>query len=83
MKPVPQNGTDVLLDLLSIGTPPAQSNSSTPDILLSLQDNKTPAAPLDGLLSPSSHTAQTTPVIDLLNGFEISPPKPGKTFGKF
>ncbi|KAL5552930.1 hypothetical protein UlMin_040331 [Ulmus minor] len=77
----PQNGTDVLLDLLSIGTPPAQSNSSTLDILSPIQDNKKPVAPLDGLFSPSSNSAQVTsagaaPVIDLLDGFVASPPKP-------
>ncbi|KAM6589250.1 hypothetical protein CsatA_011855 [Cannabis sativa] len=73
-----QNGTDVLLDLLSIGTPPAQNISSTPDIFSSVQDNKTPLAPLDLLLSPS-HSTQATPprdasVIDLLDGFGAKPP---------
>lgn len=78
MKPALQNGTDVLLDLLSIGDPPAQSSSSTSDILSSVQDNKLPVAPLDGLLSPS---APATPVIDLLDGFAVKPPSPGKNFG--
>ncbi|KAF4355485.1 hypothetical protein F8388_015239 [Cannabis sativa] len=73
-----QNGTDVLLDLLSIGTPPAQNISSTPDIFSSVQDNKAPLAPLDLLLSPS-HSTQATPprdasVIDLLDGFGAKPP---------
>ncbi|XP_030499077.2 AP-1 complex subunit gamma-2 [Cannabis sativa] len=73
-----QNGTDVLLDLLSIGTPPAQNISSTPDIFSSVQDNKTPLAPLDLLLSPS-HSTQATPprdasVIDLLDDFGAKPP---------
>lgn len=73
LKPAPQNGTDVLLDLLSIGTPPPQSDSSTSDILSSVQDNKLPVAPLDGLLSPST---PATPVIDLLDGFAVKPPTP-------
>ncbi|XP_024023894.1 AP-1 complex subunit gamma-2 [Morus notabilis] len=73
MKPALQNGTDVLLDLLSIGDPPAQSSLSTSDILSSVQDNKLPVAPLDGLLSPS---APATPVIDLLDGFAVKPPTP-------
>lgn len=75
LKPASQNGTDVLLDLLSIGTPPPQSDSSTSDILSSVQDNKLPVAPLDGLLSPST---PVTPVIDLLDGFAVKPPTPGK-----
>lgn len=87
-KPAPQNGTDVLLDLLSIGTPPAQSISSAPDILSSVQDNKIPLAPLDGLLSPTSHLAQATPakeapVIDLLDGFAAKPSIPGKIWAYF
>ncbi|XP_062110258.1 AP-1 complex subunit gamma-2-like [Humulus lupulus] len=75
-----QNGTDVLLDLLSIGTPPAQNISSALDILSSVPDNKTPLASLDLLLSPS-HSTQATPprdasVIDLLDGFGPKPPIP-------
>ncbi|PON59284.1 Adaptor protein complex AP-1, gamma subunit [Parasponia andersonii] len=75
----PQNGTDVLLDLLSIGTPPVQSVPSAPDILSSVQDNKIPLAPLDRLLSPTPHSAQATPardapVIDFLDGFVTNPP---------
>ncbi|PON98906.1 Adaptor protein complex AP-1, gamma subunit [Trema orientale] len=74
-----QNGTDVLLDLLSIGTPPLQSVPSAPDILSSVQNNKIPLAPLDGLLSPTPHSAQATPardapVIDFLDGFVTNPP---------
>ncbi|KAF3431304.1 hypothetical protein FNV43_RR26035 [Rhamnella rubrinervis] len=81
INPVPQNGTDVLLDLLSIGTPPAQSSPSTPDILSSSQDNKTPVSPLEGLLSPPSQPKQAAsagaaPVVDFLDGFAANPPKP-------
>ncbi|KAK9277510.1 hypothetical protein L1049_007054 [Liquidambar formosana] len=71
-----KTGTDVLLDLLSIGTPsPVQSSSSTADILSSIQDNKTSVATLERLSSPSSHSAQASspagasPVMDLLDGF--------------
>jgi len=76
-------GTDVLLDLLSIGTP-VQSSSPTTDILSSSQNDKSPIATLDALSSPSSLSAQATssaraaPMMDLLDGFGPSPPKPGK-----
>ena len=51
-------------------------------MLSSVQDNNIPLAPLDGLLSSYSHTAQATPardapVIDLLDGFAVNPPIPG------
>ncbi|KAH0991630.1 hypothetical protein GBA52_003113 [Prunus armeniaca] len=76
----PKNGTDVLLDLLSIGSP-TQSSQSVSDMLSSSQDNKTPVSPLEGLSSPSSNSIQPTssagaaPAIDLLDGFSSSPPK--------
>ncbi|KAJ0038201.1 hypothetical protein Pint_23024 [Pistacia integerrima] len=80
----PKAGTDVLLDLLSIGTPPSvQSNSPTLDILSTSQDNKTPIAALDGLSSMPSLPARASPggsasMMDLLDGFgpTDSPPKP-------
>ncbi|XP_044488303.1 AP-1 complex subunit gamma-2-like [Mangifera indica] len=79
----PKAGTDVLLDLLSIGTPPVQSNSPTLDILSTSQDNKTPVAALDGLSLMPSLPARTSPggsasMRDLLDGFApaVSPPKP-------
>lgn len=79
---VSQNGTDALLDLLSIGSPPVQSSPSAHDILSASQDNKTSVSPLDGLSSPSypnqSTSAGVTPVMDLLGGFAADPPKPGK-----
>ncbi|KAF5741055.1 AP-1 complex subunit gamma-2-like isoform X2 [Tripterygium wilfordii] len=75
----PKSGTDVLLDLLSIGSPPpVQNSSSTPDILSSGLDNKSPFATLDGLKSPSHITQATSPagpvpVMDLLDGFGPNP----------
>ncbi|CAI0386418.1 unnamed protein product [Linum tenue] len=66
----PKAGTDVLLDLLSIGSNPAQDNSvSTPDILSSAQDHKPAIASLDVLAAPSN-------MMDLLDGFTPAPPKP-------
>lgn len=83
MTQVPKAGTDVLLDLLSIGTPPpAQSSLSTPDILSSSQDNKMPAPTLERLSSPSSISIQASspagaaPMMDLLDGFASNLPLP-------
>ncbi|KAK0572991.1 hypothetical protein LWI29_001487 [Acer saccharum] len=78
----PKAGTDVLLDLLSIGSSPVQSNPSTPDILSSSQDNKMPIATLDGLSSPPSVPVHSTSaggaasMMDLLDGFVSNSPKP-------
>ncbi|KAL6547258.1 hypothetical protein OROMI_022979 [Orobanche minor] len=52
--------TDVLLDLLSIGSPPAQSSSSMLDILSSDQDIKSSVSMLDQLASPSAPPAQAS-----------------------
>ncbi|XP_075657959.1 AP-1 complex subunit gamma-2-like [Castanea sativa] len=77
-----KTGTDVLLDLLSIETPPVQSSSSPPDVLSSIQDNKSPVASLEELALPSSLSGQATtpvgaaPMMDLLDGFVSNPPKP-------
>ncbi|XP_030468889.2 AP-1 complex subunit gamma-2-like [Syzygium oleosum] len=77
-----KNDTDVLLGILSIGTPPAQSSSFTPDIFSPSQNQKTPVASLDGLstLSPVSTRAASpqaaSPIIDLLDGLGPSPPVP-------
>jgi hypothetical protein len=79
----PRTGTDVLLDLLSIETPPAQSSLSIPDILSTSQVNK-----LEGLSSPSSLSARATspvgaaPVMDLLDGFVPNSPIPGKIWSQ-
>ncbi|XP_044493317.1 AP-1 complex subunit gamma-2-like isoform X2 [Mangifera indica] len=73
--PAPKAGADVLLDLLSIGMPPAvQSNSTMLDILSTSQDNKAPVATLDVLSSMPTLPAQNLPVgsasmMDLLDGF--------------
>ncbi|XP_022956969.1 AP-1 complex subunit gamma-2-like isoform X1 [Cucurbita moschata] len=71
--PTPISGTDVLLDLLSIGTsPPAQSTASATDILSNQE--KSPTSQLDGLSSLSSLSANkpsaavSSPTIDLLGG---------------
>ncbi|KAI8025496.1 Sister-chromatid cohesion protein 3 [Camellia lanceoleosa] len=70
-----KSGTDVLLDLLSIVTPPAQSSPSTSDILSSSLDNKISVNTLQRLSSPSALSGQASlsavgsPVMDLLDGF--------------
>ncbi|CAA2988678.1 AP-1 complex subunit gamma-2-like [Olea europaea subsp. europaea] len=69
-----KSGTDVLLDLLSIGTPLAQSTSMA-DMLSSGDENKSPADILDKLGSPSGPPSQASPpvgsssMMDLLDGF--------------
>lgn len=71
-----KSGTDVLLDLLSIGSPSVPSSSSTVDILSSNTSNKTPISPLDDLspLSLSSRaTSNAGPMMDLLGGISPSP----------
>lgn len=70
----PKAGTDVLLDLLSIGSPPVQNNSTPSDILSSSQDNKSSVAILDGLSPAPSGGAAS--MIDLLDGFVPNSPKP-------
>ncbi|KAL5762013.1 hypothetical protein ACOSP7_018277 [Xanthoceras sorbifolium] len=82
MSQAPKAGTDVLMDLLSIGSPPVQSNSSMPDILSTNQNNIIPIATLDGLSSPPSVPVRTTSaggaasMVDLLDGFVSNSPKP-------
>lgn len=74
-----KSGTDVLLDLLSIGTPPAQSSSFSSDILSTSQDNTTSSGNLQRLSSPSMPSAQISsaaggsPIMDLLDGFAPNP----------
>ena len=87
-----KSGTDVLLDLLSVGSPPApietpsaQSSSSAIDILSPIISKRAPVSPLDDLssLSLSSRTTSNTgaaPMMDLLDGFAPSPPTGGKFF---
>ncbi|KAK4261289.1 hypothetical protein QN277_004309 [Acacia crassicarpa] len=76
----PKSGTDALLDLLSIGSPTAQSSPSTIDMLSSSMNGKTPVSPLDDLSSLSlsaraTSNAGAAPVMDLLDGFASNPPK--------
>ncbi|XP_027099720.1 AP-1 complex subunit gamma-2 isoform X1 [Coffea arabica] len=77
-----KRGTDVLLDLLSIGTPPAQSNSSIPDMVSPSQDSKSAINVLEQLSSPSAPAGgvSTPPgsssMMDLLDGFAPNPSKP-------
>lgn len=77
-----KNGTDVLMDILSLGTPPAQSSSSTPDIFSLSQNQKSPVASLDGLSTSSPVSARAassqaaSSIIDLLDGLGPSPPAP-------
>lgn len=80
----PRSGTDVLLDLLSIETPPAQGSPPTTNLLPVSQDNKSPVGSLEGLSLPSSLSAQAItpvgagPMMDLLDGFVPNAPIPGK-----
>lgn len=67
---------------MSIGTPPAQSGSSTNNMLSPNQDNKNSLDMLDTLTSPPALSAQaSSPVgssmIDLLDGFGASSSVPG------
>lgn len=77
------SGTNVLLDLLSIGTPSANSSPSTIQASPSNVDTKSPMDLLDRLSSPSapsvqvSTTAGSSPMLDLLNGFPSSSPIAG------
>ncbi|KAF8378312.1 hypothetical protein HHK36_029651 [Tetracentron sinense] len=81
----PTSGTDVLLDLLSIGTPsPVQNNVSTPGILSSSQNNKPSVATLERMPSLSSplstqisSPAGLAPMMDLLDGLSPKLSMPG------
>ncbi|KAK2354888.1 AP-1 complex subunit gamma-2 [Trifolium repens] len=81
-----KNSTDVLLDLLSIGSPsapteslPAQSNSSTIDILSPSTSKREPISSLDDLSSVSlssraSSNAGAASMTDLMDGFASGSP---------
>ncbi|KAJ9563817.1 hypothetical protein OSB04_008977 [Centaurea solstitialis] len=77
-----KSGTDVLLDLLSTGSPPAQNGSSTHDIFSIGQDNKASVGALDSLSSPMVPSVQAAPttggssMMDLLDGFGPNPTVP-------
>lgn len=85
MTKAPKAGTDILLDLLSIGTPVPVEKSSSPSDLLSSTHDKSSVATLDVLSSPSlsaqaASPAGATPMMDLLDGFAPNPPKQSKNF---
>lgn len=73
------------MDLLSIGTPPAQTSSFSSDILSTSQDNKTSSGNLHGLSLPSTPSAQISsgaggsPIMDLLDGSGPNPASSGIT----
>uniref|UniRef100_A0A7N0T865 AP-1 complex subunit gamma n=1 Tax=Kalanchoe fedtschenkoi TaxID=63787 RepID=A0A7N0T865_KALFE len=74
----PNLGTDVLLDLLSIGTP-AQNSSPTIDSLTPSKESKSPLAALEALPSPLASAKASSPagsgsMMDLLDG--VSPVQP-------
>ncbi|KAM3344441.1 AP-1 complex subunit gamma-2 isoform X1 [Capsicum galapagoense] len=73
-----KSGSDVLLDLLSIGTP-AQRSPFTPQVLSSKTDNRSRLDILDRLSTPSAPSSQVSStggnssMLDLLNGLPSSP----------
>ncbi|KAL6566505.1 hypothetical protein OROGR_002120 [Orobanche gracilis] len=69
-----KSSTDVLMDLLSIGAP-AQSSSSTLDLLSSSRDNKSSVDVLSTLAS-SPPAQASSPMMDLLDGFGTGPSLP-------
>ncbi|GAB2297329.1 hypothetical protein Dimus_031439 [Dionaea muscipula] len=78
-----KSATDVLLNLLSIGDPPASNSSPTADILSLGQGTITPAAapervtPLtSGLTRVSTPGGAAVPMLDLLDGLDATPPMP-------
>ena len=81
--PGPKAGADLLMDILSIGTPsPAQNNTSSVDLLSTPGINKNPSNALDTLSSPAlphiATTASAGGMFDLLDGLTPSPSKEGK-----
>ncbi|KAL6505551.1 hypothetical protein OROHE_022930 [Orobanche hederae] len=70
-----KSSTDVLMDLLSIGTP-AQSSSSMLDLLSSSRDNKSSVDVLSTLASSSPPAQASSPMMDLLDGFGTGPSLP-------
>lgn len=72
----------MLLDLLSIGAPPDQNNTSTLDILSSNQDKQSSGdllatLPISSLSVQASSPAGSSSMMDLLDGFGASPSLPG------
>lgn len=78
----PRTGTDLLMDILSIGTPsPAQNSTSSVDLLSTADVNSNPSIALDTLSSPAPpHVATTSSngMFDLLHGLSPSPSKEGR-----
>ncbi|KAL8532638.1 hypothetical protein ACS0TY_009011 [Phlomoides rotata] len=74
-----KSGTDMLLDLLSVGTPPAQNSSSALDILSPSQANQNSVDMLGNLATPSPAaqiSSPISPMLDLLDSFGPSPSVP-------
>ncbi|KAG7655350.1 Armadillo-type fold [Arabidopsis suecica] len=75
----PKAGTDLLLDILSIGTPSPAQNSTSSIGLLSIADvNNNPSIALYTLSSPAPPqvaTTSSTGMFDLLDGLSPSPSK--------
>lgn len=81
--PAPKAGTDLLLDILSIGTPsPAQNSTSAIDLLSTADMNNNSSTALDALSSSApphiATTASAGGMFDLLDGLSPSPSKEGK-----
>ncbi|CAM8916118.1 unnamed protein product [Rhodiola kirilowii] len=83
----PNPGTDVLLDLLSIGSP-APSSSPTIDSLTPTKVNKSPLAALEPLSSPSVSAKTSSPagsgslmdLLDVANPAQPAPDKNGQAY---
>nr|XP_043624267.1 AP-1 complex subunit gamma-2-like [Erigeron canadensis]XP_043624268.1 AP-1 complex subunit gamma-2-like [Erigeron canadensis] len=76
-----KSGADVLLDLLSTGSPPTQNGTSAAGLSSIGQDNKTSVSELNSLSSsivPSERKSPAGgfPIMDLLDGFGPNPPMP-------
>ncbi|KAL8550468.1 hypothetical protein ACS0TY_009050 [Phlomoides rotata] len=74
-----KSGNDMLLDLLSVGTPPAQNSSSALDILSPSQANQNSVDMLGNLATPSPAaqiSSPISPMLDLLDSFGPSPSVP-------
>ncbi|XP_024015644.1 AP-1 complex subunit gamma-2 isoform X2 [Eutrema salsugineum] len=69
-------GADILLDLLSIGSPAPVQNGSTNGDLLSIHENNAPLASID-TISSTSPTAPSS-MVDLLDAFGPTPPTSDK-----
>ncbi|CAO2816563.1 unnamed protein product [Amaranthus hypochondriacus] len=75
-----KSGTDALLDLLSIGSPPTTNSASTPDILSLSLESKNSGSPQDQLSSvlplpvQGSSPSGAAPIVDLLDVLSSNPP---------